>query len=549
MSNDSTPRWDISRVAPPWGDRPSIYQHIRAHLPAEGPDLCNGGRTLPDQREREACGDIIYISLGTLDAIVKHHGDDSGADAEEIPPREAGVTPDAIEELYHAVRNLTEASTDANAAACYALIKGGGIDDLAPKLVRVIRERGQLDLSRLHAIGQWLTTGAADRCAVEFGIGLFNLCYQVDDRELLLTLGRHEKFTNAVIGVLTHASPRAELDLWALAKATSYWERIELIEETLQYTDNPAIKAWMLREGYQNKIMNEYTALYCAEGGGLLEALRAPHPDEALLIGAGEIIGALIAEGPVAGVSVYPDGPAVMARFLEHLLHQPVNLVYDRFACVIHHFVSSAEIDERPRLVALGWPQRRASIQALTQQMFARPELEACIRAALSDFATDPQRFQLALYLAGEHHVDAWDIMFDRLQRGDDLWMQAMCVVEPERMAQVLALAEQRLGFAAIGAEPRHQAPAPGFYGMMLLHSLVDQLARFPGLGWSCVRANLHSHRAGNRQAALHTLAVWGQAYWPAEVVPCLQAVLEEEQEEEVRATIGKVLRGEAIEE
>lgn len=34
----------------PWDQRPSIYEHIRSHVPADGPGLTEGGETLPDEQ-------------------------------------------------------------------------------------------------------------------------------------------------------------------------------------------------------------------------------------------------------------------------------------------------------------------------------------------------------------------------------------------------------------------------------------------------------------------------------------------------------------------
>lgn len=44
-----SPSWDIQSVKPPWGTRPSIYQHILAHIRPGEPGLSEGGKKLPDE--------------------------------------------------------------------------------------------------------------------------------------------------------------------------------------------------------------------------------------------------------------------------------------------------------------------------------------------------------------------------------------------------------------------------------------------------------------------------------------------------------------------
>jgi hypothetical protein len=62
----------------------------------------------------------------------------------------------------------------------------------------------------------------------------------------------------------------------------------------LARTENPAVKDWLLREGFRNSVMYEYLAGSCARAGGLLAALSEDCMDRRLLTAAGEIIQALI---------------------------------------------------------------------------------------------------------------------------------------------------------------------------------------------------------------------------------------------------------------
>jgi hypothetical protein len=90
--------------------------------------------------------------------------------------------------------------------------------------------------------------------------------------------------------------------LWTLAKNVDGWGRIHVVERLAQ-TENPHIKDWLLREGFRNSVMYEYLAYTCATAGGLVAALSQGTVDRELLTSTGELLDALIAEGPAYGSS------------------------------------------------------------------------------------------------------------------------------------------------------------------------------------------------------------------------------------------------------
>jgi hypothetical protein len=40
--------WSLDLLPPPWGDRPSIYEHLRRNTSNGASKLASGGETLPD---------------------------------------------------------------------------------------------------------------------------------------------------------------------------------------------------------------------------------------------------------------------------------------------------------------------------------------------------------------------------------------------------------------------------------------------------------------------------------------------------------------------
>src|SRR5262249_25877447 len=131
-------------------------------------------------------------------------------------------------------------------------------------------------------------------------------------------LGRHDEFTLFCAVALANASEDYDDALWTLARNVNGWGRIHVVERLVQ-SESPAIKNWLLREGFRNSVMYEFLAGACARAGGLLAALSEDHVDRELLTSAGEIIQALISGGPAEGIDDYEDARPVIETFLDHM--------------------------------------------------------------------------------------------------------------------------------------------------------------------------------------------------------------------------------------
>ncbi len=252
------------------------------------------------------------------------------------------------------------------------------VDYIDPLLESVSDE--EVDRERLRA--RWLATGAPDREPLKAGIALFGLFPANDARELLLALGRHEEFTLYSAVALLDTEDGPERRLYELARRVSGWGRIQTIER-LAGTQDEEIRAWMLREGYQNTIMYEYTAYTCATSGDLADALKSPGPDEALLKGGADILSALIdgRGGPAEGIDEYEDGPEATELFLGHLRDWRVD--FERLVAVdeIKRFL---EEEGEARDPALGWAQRRGVLLEHVGAIHSHPGWERRVRRALA---------------------------------------------------------------------------------------------------------------------------------------------------------------------
>lgn len=521
--------WDIEGVNPPWGARPSIYQHILSHIRPGEPGLLEGGEELPDE-ERVRGGSQVGWAAGALDGVIGHHW--GGAEAAETAGK-----------VLAALKALTERASDERAGTLYSLLVENSTLQYVDQLLPSVIEDDGLDHERLHALARWLATGAADREPVKCAIALLGIYQGGEDRDLLLTLGRHEEFTLYAAVALGNSEEDGELSLWALACLVTGWGRIQIIER-LAETKDEQIKAWMLREGYRNDIMDEYTALVCARTGDLLGALRRPDSDEKLLKGAGSILTTLVRGrgGPAEDIGSYPEGAEAAALYLRHLQTRELDLEDFVSACAIEQFL--CEESGEAHDPALGWPPRREALLELVGAVRSRPGWEEKVREGLR--SDERQTFWTATQAAQALGLDTWEVYFERVKRGEDDWYYVMQTDDPARIDRVIELAEGMLPLDEIATGPATDLGMGTEYSN---HSALDfvlqDLRRFPGKGWRLISAGLRSPVVRNRNMAVHALAAWGRDAWPEGAEALLRRAFEAEPNEGTRETMRKALAGE----
>jgi len=524
--------WSLEGVAPPWGDRPSLYRHILAHIRPGEPGLALGGDELPDQELVEE-GQPVHWAPGALDGVFDH----------PIEGREAEET---AEEVLEALRAFTRKASGERAAALYSLLADSTAIEYVDHLLSAVHADDRLPLDRVRVVARWIAAGAPDREAVKIAIALLGLFHDGLDRDLLLALGRHEELTLYTAVALGNSGEQPARILWELARNVNGWGRIQAIERLAEAAD-PEIAAWLLREGYRNSILYEYTALTCASAGDLIGALRCPEPDDALLVGAGEILTTLIRgrEGPAEGIGDYPEGAEAAELYLAHLRRRPrLGVEHLLAAGAIREFL--AEQDGEAQDPDLGWPARHDAIVEHAEAVLARPDWPEIVNRGLT--SSEPETFHRAAAADQVLEIDVWSFYFERLQHGEDMWYFVMQTDDPERIDRVVALAEERLPLERIASGPGEELGlGSDFRDHRALDFVLQDLRRFPGHGWLLVRAGLQSPVIRNRNMAVRALAAWDRSAWPPEAEFLLRSALAHEPYEPTRELLGKVIAGEPL--
>jgi hypothetical protein len=532
FSKGASSDWKIDTLPIPWdARRPSIYDHILQHIEPGSDRLREGGDTLPDE-EVHGAGRQVRYAPGALDGIFGHHSSGDGEDRR-------------VEEAFALLEQALRIPTAASLQAVYDLCCDEGFVGLLDPLIRRIVETsdsGTIPAVRLFELATLLALQAPDRGPVKFAIAMLGLFKAGGSCDAAMTLGRHEEFTLYSAVAVGNQSDDPDLQLWELAKGVNGWGRIHCVER-LDGTKHPAIKAWLLREGFRNSIMYEYLAHIAAGTGGLVEELRTENPDDALLAGAGAILAAMANGPPGPGMAGYAASAEASALYLEHMDARARSIEDLGNVITLRRYVDGQ--DGWEQLADQGWlTGRRQEMVANADRIIARPEWRSLIADGLED--GDDRSFWQARDAAERLGMDTWGASFRRQQRGlGNHWFELMQTSDPERIDRVLGLAE---GILPLDDIATGLGMGLAFQHHGALDFIVQGLCRFPGKGWMFVRSALRSPVIRNRNMAIRALAEWGLPRWPDEAHGCITDAAEREPDEEVKARLESLLKGGPIE-
>jgi hypothetical protein len=447
-----------------------------------------------------------------------------------------------------ALSKVLRSAAPADAAHLFALLKETSTiaiaDEVLPRALGDIRDQRD----GLAALARRIVRESPEIEPVKAGIALLGVSGTAGDAELLITMGAYDEYTLFCTFALGNLLPQADEAIWALAKGVHGWGRIAAVE-ALEATQEPHIHAWMLRDGFRNRIMNEYLAHLCATTGRLRAAISAAEVDDELLIGAGEIICALIDGQPGTPIEEYDDGAAVCVAYLRHVSARPLNDV-----CTIDALIRIKDlVDEKNRerlATAKGWTAAALlSARSLSFDILRRAEVRALIERALA--APDAHHeFHVAALLAPNFGIDVWPMRFKVQEaRGAehyfDQWFWLMRSDDPARIAQVLDLARAQIDLALVGSGPTASLGFGADFRQDNAFDFVLQgLRRFPGLGWDLIKVGLNGRTVRARHMAISALRDWGREAWPSDAEAAVVAAEKREIDEEVRGRIRSLLAG-----
>ncbi len=525
-------RWNPGKSQPPWGSRPSIFAHVKAHIIPGQDGQTGDAESLPDDAEVFKKGAVRWAA-GAMDGVLGHHGNDEQGEA--------------AKDVYTHLAAFVRQPTEPRAAQFYATLKKQASIGIIDSLLERVVNSTNLDADRLHRVAVWLATKAPDREPVKVGIALLGIVQGYDDREIILTLARHEEFTLFALVAISNTEREPERTLWEIAKQVNGWGRIHAVERLAKTTD-PEIRSWLLREGYKNSVMYEYLAYTCATAGDLKSALAGDAIDEPLLLAAGDIIRTLITgrQGPAEGIDDYADGAVVTLAYLRRLEGRADRLEQFLVVKTIEGFLSGD--DDWPERSTRGWSEDlRRTANQLAAKILANPVWRELAERELQ--TKDAVRFSIAAQAAEGLGIDTWPTYFARTQNGEDHWFQLMRSQDNARIVKVVELAEALLPLSEIATGPGDELGLGlKFKHHSALEFVVQSLTGHPGLGWSLVKTALNSPVIRNRNVAIRALHAWGRESWPDEAHQALQACRLKEPIADLQLRLERLLEGDPIE-
>lgn len=183
----------------------------------------------------------------------------------------------------------------------------------------VYAHAGELAPDRLGQFVMTLLLQSRDVESVKFALTILEvLDKEIDDelRSILLTLASCEELTLFCLFALGGCEEANEI-YFQLAKKLRGWGRIHAV--SMLKPENGEIRDWLLREGWQNEIMPEYSAITIIKRTKLVDLLKQSE-DKGLLDIAGTLIGCSLQDEPVAGLAGYKRAGELLRVYLEMCL-------------------------------------------------------------------------------------------------------------------------------------------------------------------------------------------------------------------------------------
>ena len=502
----------------------TFFSHALAlaalHGPGPWPD---GGYPLPDEdpaREQLMVGSV-------LDGVRTHHFG-------------SAPDPDAAARIADLVADLVTGPPSQSACAgLHAALAGQPALQVADGLGGQVRRRG-LPADRVRAVGRWLAEYGTRRDAVAGGIVLLGVAGDRRDRDLLLLLGALEDLTLYAVVALARTQPDPDRAVFEMARRVAAWGRIQAVER-LKGTSDPQIRGWLLREGFRNEVMNEYLAHLAATTGDLYTAMLDPEPDEALLDGAGGIIDALCAVGgPAKDIRDYPDGPAVIGRYLTLVRDRAPSLARAAIVLGLGDFLESGEA------AGLDWGSgSRDELRDACRVLARRPSWRAVVEGALAD--PDLAAFRRALWPAAQLGIPTRQRVRARLRTDPFdgyLWQSLLEDCPDAEIDDLITLAQELLPVSELAAGPASShGIGSGYYPPdHVLDQIVTWLGSYPGRGWILIRTALRNPVIRCRNMAIRTLARWPAHAVPAGAAAAVRDALQAEPEPSTRDAMEHLL-------
>lgn len=305
------------------GDKvPSIYDRIHAAIQPNG--------ELPSSFSVRSHNDgEVAWADGAFDGVGYYHGYPKTPDMTSM---ELVLRRGASHVFAHAKMVLPEVFPDADHSM---------LDYIDAMHDWILDHSEEFDVHNLYLFARHLLFYSPEVEPVKLALSLMTIISNPSDedaRQAVRELAASDEFTLfALFAVSTWDNKNEEI--FHIAQRVHGWGRIHAVERLEPATDE--IRQWLLREGVNNNVMSEYSALTVANKIDLLEIVRTVDRDSEDFIAAGNVLEALLQceGGPTAGIAAYEQEEALVRAYIEKArLSKPDEDIYRLLYAIKRHY-------------------------------------------------------------------------------------------------------------------------------------------------------------------------------------------------------------------
>ncbi len=501
-------------------NKPSIYQQLLpwqeqlSPLPESLSELPNTPSVDDNQ---------VRWANGAEDGVLGHHGGFGNSETD-------------IHELYSLLKAAVEKGDKPSVNQFYQYVAQNTPISYIDDLIELIVKKQDLPAAKLAEFTDWLLHNSPDKNTVKLAIAFCVFFPSHERLNTLYTLAAHDEFTlYAIFPIHTIIESPEEYEvMWIkMAKRVEGWGRVQLIERLPEQLSEET-RQWILTDGYMNQVMIEYTAWQCATYCHLADELETLS-NITLLTAATHIIQALLDGGPARDIHDYEDAPRCCLNYLQQVKKHDYSLEYYFTIQGILEFFQKHNNQY----------DNSSDIISLAQLILDNPYWDTLINHGLNSH--DSSLFRQATYVAKSRKQDVFPYLYEKqyTQPESNLWYELMQTDDIEKVKQVAALAEEQFALDEIATGPRDDL---GIGSNYLPHGQLDfilqELHRFPDIGFPLIQCALQSPVVRNRNMALKALFSWKRETWPEGLEAFLANCYEVEPNQETKQRFDSLLKG-----
>jgi hypothetical protein len=373
-----------------------------------------------------------------------------------------------------------------------------------PLISRLLRNSGKLSLKPyLNDFVHRLAFASEEPEEVKAGIALLGIIgCNGDDIRKLKYMAVCEEYTAFVVMTLNSLLVEADPHIWELAQITEGWGRINCIEQ-LRHTSDVRIKHWLLYEGYNNVIGNEYTALICAQTGNLALALSAENINAQLLNSACDIINALLIDESTGGIDDYVDAYEACRHYVYHAGLYMSGVKHYALLIRLAKYIKNPLANQTKRELC-GWSvQRTNRLYADIKKLLGDCRFKRQVLAVI-----DSDESEDLLLAANYLGFDRWEANWKKLHSNPlnpAYWREIFRLLNDERAEIVAEYIKESECWVEFATESE-----TGSYCHLALDEILKGIVAYPGMGAKLLPYTLVSAVQRHRTATKKVLEAWG---------------------------------------